>query len=74
MLPAERNVREAIRENGLTLVSLRQNKHLHFLVRRADGTERTFHFSVTPSCNRVAQKNRVMLRRFAQGLPYKGGG
>ena len=70
MATREKEVKDLVRKAQLCLACapIRSgSNHVKVRTRRADGTERMFVFSLTPSDRRADLNGLAMLRRFARG-------
>jgi hypothetical protein len=67
-MSTNRNVREFtsfIKNLGLTVEKVEQNRHVKFHIKAPDGRTKTFSFPVSPSCHRGLKNCYADVRRFA---------
>jgi hypothetical protein len=70
MATREKEVKKLVRKADLTCAHgpvISASNHIKVRTRRADGGERLFVFSLTPSDRRADLNSLAMLRRFARG-------
>jgi hypothetical protein len=62
------DIHAMVEESGMGVVAIRRNRHWTVRVRRADGTEATVSFPVTPSDHRALLNRASSLKKTAKGV------
>jgi hypothetical protein len=67
-MSTSRNVREFtsyVKDLGLTIEKVEQNRHVKFHIRAPDGRKKVLCFPVSPGCHRALKNCYADIRRFA---------